>query len=131
MVLLLLGLLGSRMWIRVTVIPKDLLYPVILAVAVIGSFAVRNSLFDIGCCLAFGILGWILRRYQYPVTPIILGMVLGGIAETNFRQAILLDGSAVFWNEIGCRTILIISFVALWFPIVRSRWLASTENAAS
>jgi putative tricarboxylic transport membrane protein len=123
--LLLLGLLGSRLWIRVTAIPKNQLYPLILSVSVIGSFAVRNSMFDIVACLGFGCLGWILRRYRYPVAPIILGMVLGGIAETKFRQAVLMGGYNVFWDKPACRTILIVSVLSLLFPVIRSRFTRS------
>ena len=70
-VLLVLGFFGSRLWIKVTIIPKTILFPVIFAVSIIGSFAVRNSFFDVAACLAFGVFGWILRRYNYPVAPII------------------------------------------------------------
>ena len=76
-ILLILGFFGSRLWIKVTTIPKTVLFPLIFAVSIIGSFAVRNSFFDVAACLAFGVFGWILRRYNYPVAPIILGMVLG------------------------------------------------------
>ena len=123
--LLLLGLLGSRLWIRVTAIPKNQLYPLILSVSVIGSFAVRYSIFDVVACLGFGFLGWMLRRYRYPVAPIILGMVLGGIAETNFRNAVSYGGYTVFWDQPACRMILIVSVLSLLFPVIRSRFTRS------
>ena len=89
-ILLALGFFGSRLWIKVTIIPKRILFPIIFAVSIIGSFAVRNSFFDVISCLGFGIFGWILRRYNYPVAPIVLGMVLGNIAETNFIRAVMM-----------------------------------------
>ena len=88
-VLLLLGQLGSRLWIKVTVVPKRILYPLILCVSVIGSYAVRYSFFDVISCLGFGVLGWFMRRHDYPVAPIILGLVLGNIVETNPSSAVL------------------------------------------
>jgi putative tricarboxylic transport membrane protein len=60
--LLFLGLLGARLWIKAALIPKRLLYPMIFAFSFIGSYAVRSSLFDVGVCLAFGLLGWMLSR---------------------------------------------------------------------
>ena len=119
LVLLLLGGLGSRLWIQVTVIPKPILYPMILAAAIVGSFAVRHSMFDVGSCLAFGIMGWALKRYEFPVVPIVLGMVLGNIIEENFRQAVMLGGYTIFVRRPQCLAILLVSLAAMLFPIIR------------
>ncbi len=119
LILLLLGSVGSRVWIQVTVIPKQILYPLILAAAVVGSFAVRHSMFDVGSCLAFGILGWVLKRYEFPVVPIVLGMVLGGIIEENFRQAVMLGGYTVFIRRPKCLAILLVSLAAMLLPLFR------------
>ncbi len=116
-----LGLFGSRLWIKVTAVPKTVLYPIILTVSVIGSYAVRYAMFDVVCCLGFGLLGWILRRHQYPVVPIVLGMVLGSIAETNFRQAVLMGGYGVFLRRPVCAGILAVSVLSLAVPMWRTR----------
>ncbi|MFV2066473.1 MAG: tripartite tricarboxylate transporter permease [Pirellulales bacterium] len=129
LVLLCLGLIGSHFWIRVTTIPKEILYPLILATAVVGSFAVRFSMFDVACCLGFGILGWVLRRHGYPVVPIVLGMVLGGIAETSFRQAVMMDGYGVFVVRPVSLTILLLSALLLAVPIWRSRSRGQRERS--
>ncbi|MCH8476662.1 MAG: tripartite tricarboxylate transporter permease, partial [Wenzhouxiangella sp.] len=71
-VLLIVGMAGGRLWVMVAHIPKELLYVLITMMALIGSYAVRNSLFDVFACLGFGLLGWILRRYGYPLAPVIL-----------------------------------------------------------
>lgn len=63
MVLYFLGTWGSRLWIKVARIPKTVLYPLIFAFAMVGSFAVRSSVFDVGVCLGFGALGWILKNF--------------------------------------------------------------------
>lgn len=118
-VLLILGLAGSRLWIKVTLVPKQVLYTLICAMAVIGSYAVRNSLFDVYCCLGFGLLGWILKRHQYPLAPIILGMVLGSIAETNFRRAIMMDGWAVFVGRPVSAILLLVAVAAFLAPVVQ------------
>ena len=120
LLLLLLGGLGSRLWIQVTVIPKRILYPMILAAAIVGSFSVRHSMFDVGSCVGFGIMGWILKRYQFPVVPIVLGMVLGGIIEENFRQAVLLGGYPIFVRRPKCLAILLVSAAAMFVPVFRN-----------
>ena len=84
--LLFLGLLGARLWIKAALIPKRLLYPMIFAFSFIGSYAVRSSLFDVGVCLAFGLLGWMLSRSKIHVSPIVLGMILGTMIERTFND---------------------------------------------
>ena len=120
-ILLVLGFFGSRLWIKVTTIPKTVLFPLIFAVSIIGSFAVRNSFFDVAACLAFGVFGWILRRYNYPVAPIILGMVLGNIAETNFIRAIMMGGWTVFFTRPLSLGMLIVATASFAFPLLQAR----------
>jgi putative tricarboxylic transport membrane protein len=120
-VLLIVGLAGSRLWIKVTIVPKKVLFTLITMMAVVGSFAVRNSMFDVLCCLGFGILGWVLRRYDYPVAPVILGMVLGSIAETNFRRAIMMDGGLVFLSRPLSATMLALALLSFVVPLLSAR----------
>ncbi len=120
-ILLILGFFGSRLWIKVTTIPKTVLFPLIFAVSIIGSFAVRNSFFDVAACLAFGVFGWILRRYNYPVAPIILGMVLGNIAETNFIRAIMMGGWTVFFTRPLSLGMLVVATASFAVPLIQAR----------
>jgi putative tricarboxylic transport membrane protein len=120
-VLLGVGLAGSRLWIKVTIVPKKVLYALITMMVVVGAYAVRNSMFDVLCALGFGILGWILKRYQYPVAPVILGMVLGSIAETNFRRAIMMDGGMVFFTRPLSAVILTLALVSFVVPLLGMR----------
>lgn len=128
--ILLIGMAGSRLWIKVTSIPKQVLFPLIFAISIIGSFAVHSSLFDVGVCLAFGVFGWLLRRWDYPVVPIILGMVLGRLVEKSFRQAVIASGYGVFFTRPLCASILSISVVSLLLPLwlrFRSRGSRHTQ----
>ena len=120
-VLLFVGLAGGRLWVMVANIPKELLYVLITMMALVGSFAVRNTLYDVFTCLGFGILGWIMRRYDYPLAPVILGLVLGSIAETNFRRAIMMDGATVFFTR--PLTVIMIGLALAFFlyPLFRRR----------
>jgi putative tricarboxylic transport membrane protein len=120
-ILLVLGFFGARLWIKVTTIPKTVLFPLIFAVSIIGSFAVRNSFFDVAACLAFGVFGWLLRRYNYPVAPIILGMVLGNIAETNFIRAIMMGGWTVFFTRPLSLGMLVVAAASFAVPLIQAR----------
>ncbi len=120
LVALVLGLWGCRLWVHVTRIDKRVLYPLILVTAIVGSYAVSSSLVDVACCLAFGFLGWLLRRYGYPVAPIVLGMILGKLIEVNLRQSLLLGGWMIFLQRWPSLVILSIAFASVGLALVRS-----------
>jgi putative tricarboxylic transport membrane protein len=119
-VMLVLGLLGARLWIKVTIIPKKVLYPMILVVSIIGSFAVSYSFFDVGTCIGFGIMGWILKKHGYPGAPIVLGMVLGQLAETNFRRAVIMGGYGIFFTRPVSVILLLVALLSFSVPLYQS-----------
>ena len=118
-VMLLMGIFGIRIFAKVVEVPASVLYPLIMAIALIGSFAVRNSFFDVGACFAFGVIGWIFKRYDYPVAPVVLGIVLGSLLEENFRRAVMMDGPTVFLTQPLAATMLVISGLLFLWPIYR------------
>ncbi|MCP5514959.1 MAG: tripartite tricarboxylate transporter permease [Spirochaetales bacterium] len=119
-IMLALGLMGSRLWIKVTDIPKTVLFPCILAISIIGSFAVNYSFFDVAVCIGFGVAGWILKKFDYPAAPIVLGMVLGNLAETNFRRAVIMGGYPVFFVRPFSVLLLLVSALSLAYPFYQS-----------
>lgn len=127
-VMLLLGYFGTRLFAKVAEVPPSVLYPLIVVIALIGSFAVRNSFFDIGACFAFGLIGWILKRHGYPVAPVVLGMVLGRLIEENFRRAIMMGGPYVFFTEPLSLAMLSIAALLFGLPLYRS-WRKSRAAA--
>jgi putative tricarboxylic transport membrane protein len=96
------------------------MYPLILAIAVIGSFAVSGSLFDVASCIGFGVIGWIFKRYGFPVAPIVLGIVLGKMVEENFRRAVMMGGYSVFYTDKLAFVVLLISFFSFVWPLYKS-----------
>jgi putative tricarboxylic transport membrane protein len=128
-VMFLLGLWGSRLWIKVTKVPLNVLIPLIISIASVGSFAVKNSLFDVGACFGFGALGWVLKRYGYPMAPIVLGMVLGKLMEVNFRRAVIMGGYEVFFHRPASLILLLISLAAFAYPLLQSRKGSNRKGA--
>ncbi len=128
--LLFIGLLGSRLWVKVTLIPKNILYPVIFVFSIVGSFSVKYSTFDIWTCLAFGVIGWVLKRYKFPLAPIVLGLVLGRMAEMNFRQAVMFGGYSIFFQRPLTLILLFISLLSILYPIYQSRKSKKEENVS-
>lgn len=102
--LLVLGLLVAPRICRVITIPKNIMIPVVASLCVIGSFACNNRLFDVALMFVFGLTGFLMRRFDYPVAPLILAMVLGKMMDSNFRQAVSLASAAenplksMFWH---------------------------------
>ena len=91
--LLIFGLTGIKMFTKLVEIPKGRLLPIIIILSVIGTYAVNNSLTDILWMVGFGILGYFLKVYDYPVAPTVLGIILSGLIENNYRRAVISAGS--------------------------------------
>lgn len=87
------GVVGSNLMLKLLKLPKWSLLPCITMLCVIGSFALQNNVNDIIIMLFFGFVGYIFEKCDYPVAPIVLGIILGPMIETNFRQALINTGS--------------------------------------
>jgi putative tricarboxylic transport membrane protein len=92
--ILVLGLFVAPHIARVITIPRKILLPIILVLCVIGSYAVNGNMFDILLMFGFGVLGFLMRQRDYPVGPLVLGLVLGGMMDSSFRMAVSLASSA-------------------------------------
>lgn len=84
------GLFAARYIAHVSAVPMGYLGPVITALCFLGTFAIRNNLFDVGVMVVFGLLGFLLKRCGFAAPPMILGMVLSDICENNWRRAVIL-----------------------------------------
>jgi len=118
---LIIGFAGTKLWVRTTNVKKPILYTLIFMFTIIGSFAIRSSLFDVGICVAFGVIGWLFKRYGYPVAPVVLGLVLGRIMEMNFRQALMIGGSASFYTRPLTLIFLVLAVLSVIVPIYQER----------
>ena len=86
--LLIFGLTGIRLFCKIVEIPKAIIIPVIIVLSIIGSFSINNSIIDIYWMFFFGIIGYLFKRYDYPVSTLVLGVILGPIIDTNWRRAV-------------------------------------------
>lgn len=92
--LLILGLLVAPRISKMITIPKNILLPVVTVLCVVGSFACNNRIFDVGLMFLFGVIGFFMRRRDYPAAPLVLALVLGQMMDSNFRRAISLASVA-------------------------------------
>ena len=98
------GFAGIRVFSKVLSVPKVILTPIIFALCIIGSFAMKNSLFDVWVMLIAGVVGYFMSKAKVPTSPAILGLILGPMAEKNFRTALLKSGGdpTVFFSTVIC-----------------------------
>ncbi|SOB91035.1 putative tricarboxylic transport membrane protein [Rhodobacter sp. JA431] len=87
--MLIFGLTGIRIFVKVVELPRAMLFPLILLLSIIGAFAVNNALTDVYWMLGFGVLGYFMKLYGYQLGPVILGVILSRLIDDNWRRAII------------------------------------------
>lgn len=94
--LLILNLPLVGLWVKLLDIPKPLLYAGILVVSAVGVYSIDRRPSDLAVVFALGVLGFLMRRYDYPIAPLLLGLVLGPLIDLNFRRGMIMtDGSVL------------------------------------
>ena len=116
--LLVLNLPLVGLWVKLLKIPKPQLYAGILIFATVGVYGMRQSSFDLFIMYGFGLLGTLMRRYDFPVAPVIVGMILGPLAEAQMRNALSIGEGhwSVFWERPMSFTLLMVVVVCLVLP---------------
>lgn len=121
-IMLVVGLWGVKLWVNVTLIPKNLLAVIVAGICILGSYAYSNSMYSVWIMLIGGVVGYLFRKIGIPTTPIVLAMVLGFMMEVNFRRALIVsDGSYLFFLSRPIAFILIaLAIMTLVLPIIRT-----------
>jgi putative tricarboxylic transport membrane protein len=115
-ILLILNLPLIGLWAWLTRVPYGILGPVILLLSVLGAFSVRNSLFDVAVSLVFGGVGYLLRKYQWPLAPLLLAFILGPLLEKYLIQSLSMSGgSPLIFVQRGLSIALILAAAVLLF----------------
>ena len=130
-IMLPMGILCIKAAKKILKVPRNVLMPVILLFCTVGTFAINNSLFDVGVMLAAGLLAYVLEENEFPIAPAILGVVLGGMLEENFITSMIKsngDFSAFFSRPIAA--FLGVSTLLVWFvPVLLKAWRARAASA--
>ena len=118
--LLILNLPLVGIWVKVLAIPLPLLYAGILVFATLGAYSLHQSVVDLLTLYVFGLLGFVMRRWDIPVAPSIIGLILGPLAETQFRRALAISQGdlSVFITQPIAATVLAVSALLLIVPLV-------------
>lgn len=133
LLLLPLGYLAIKWAKQVLRVPREMLMPIIMMFCVVGSFAINNTVFDVGVMLVIGILAYIMEENGFPVAPMILGMVLGPILEQNFMTSMIKSsGDLLAFFERPIAAGLGVITLALWLsPLLLRLWAGVRRPAAN
>ncbi|HEY2969598.1 MAG TPA: tripartite tricarboxylate transporter permease [Casimicrobiaceae bacterium] len=107
-------------WAAILRIPFAIIAPVIVVICAIGAYTVHNRMFDVVLMMVFGVVGYFFKKLKYPLAPLVLALVLGDMAETAFRQSMLLSGGSltVFWSNGLVGSIVTLALVILCWPLI-------------
>ncbi len=129
--LLILNLPMAGIWVRLLAIPRPILYAGILLFAGLGTYSLNNSTVDLVVLYAIGVLGFLMRRFDIPVAPAVVGGILGPMAEEHFRRALQISQGdyTVFFTRGISLTIFILAALSLVLPWALQR-LRTSRTAA-
>jgi putative tricarboxylic transport membrane protein len=103
-------------------IPFSIIAPIILMFCAIGAYTVHNSTFDVVMMLVFGVVGYVLKKCNYPLAPLVLAIVLGDKAEESFRQSLLASQGSlgIFFSNALVSSIMALGLIALFWPLIQN-----------
>lgn len=108
---------GIKIFVRLLAVPKHILLPIIMVLSLIGAIAVNNRMFDAWVVLVFGIVGIAMNKLDFPISPIILGFILGPLAEENLRRALMLSRGKILPLVSNVPSIILITLSILSIAI--------------
>lgn len=126
--MLAMGLLGARLFPLILKVPTKIILPLITVLAVIGGYASNNSIFDVKMLAVLGIIGYVMQKFEFPIPPVVLGLILGPIAEPNLRRALIssqMDPSIFITRPISAGLLILAVVLALF---VLPRMLRQTNT---
>ncbi len=101
-------------------VPFSVIAPIILVLCAIGAYTVNNAVLDVVMMLMFGVIGYVFKKLHYPLAPLVLALVLGDMAETSFRQAMLLSQGSlgIFWSNWLVGIMVSLALLMLFWPAI-------------
>jgi len=129
-ILLILNLPLVGIWARMVRVPYHIVAPLIIIFCFIGTYSVRNRIFDVGTCLAFGIIGLVMDKLEIPFVPLSIALILSPMMETYFRQTISMGGGslAILWDKPIALILIGAGLLTIAFTIyLRLRWTKAKD----
>jgi putative tricarboxylic transport membrane protein len=131
LVMIFMGLGAAKCFAQLLRVPEPFLGAFIVLFCFLGAFAIRNDLADVWIAMGFGLVGYAMRRFRLPIPPLILGLILGPLAEQFFRTAMSMadNDPTVFFTRPISLVFLMASFASLGLPVYR-QWAKSRQRAS-
>jgi putative tricarboxylic transport membrane protein len=113
-------------WAAILRIPFPIIAPVIVVICAVGAYTVHGKMLDVVMMLVFGLVGYAFKKLKYPLAPLVLALVLGDMAESSFRQSMLISSGSigVFWSNPLCGSIATLGLLLLVWPLISKAWAA-------
>jgi putative tricarboxylic transport membrane protein len=107
-------------WVQLLKVPRPYLFAGIVTFAMLGAYALNTSTFDVQVAIAIGIVGFLFRRFGMPITPLILGLILGPNLELQFRRALQISAGdyGTLWASPLSKVLYTVLLIALFTPII-------------
>lgn len=129
--MLIVGCLGVRIFAKIVSLEKKVLYPIILIISLLGAFSINKNVFDVGVCVVFGVIGWLMNKYEFPLSPILLALILGPMCEQNFVRFMDLnngDFGAILHYPIAIG-FFVVAVAVVIVSLLNQRKINKTEKA--
>jgi putative tricarboxylic transport membrane protein len=109
-----------KLWVKVLKIPQPVLLPVIFILCIVGTYALQNTFFDTGIMFCFGLLGYFMIKYQFPIIPLLLAIILGPNLEEHLRMSLIISQGdySIFITHPICLAFIIVSIFSFFGPLV-------------
>ncbi|ABV34430.1 MULTISPECIES: tripartite tricarboxylate transporter permease [Pseudothermotoga] len=120
------GLLVTRLFLKILLVPTEILMPIIFVLCVVGTYVLNGRMFDVWIMLLFGLLGYFMRLNDFPAAPFVLGFILGPMADTNLRRALMLSKGSLL--PFFTRPISLILLIAM-FLVMFSKYFSRKRGA--
>jgi putative tricarboxylic transport membrane protein len=120
--MILIEYFGLSLFLKILLVPNYILLPIVLVMCVIWAYASNNRVFDVWSIILFAILGYGMQKFKYPISPFVLGYILGSLVEVNLRRALMVTrGSFIaFMQRPIAAAFIVITFIFVGF-LIRSR----------
>jgi len=119
--LLLMNIFLIPPFVAILRLPYTIIMGFIVIFASVGAYSVNNNLFDVWMMLGFGVLGYVMKKLEYPIVPLVLALVLGRLAENSLRQALMISGGSlsIFFTRPISLLFIVAAILAYLTPVIR------------
>lgn len=129
--LLIINLPAVPLFVKAVQLPPTTLVPIVVGIALAGTYSIRNNLFDVGLVIAAGAIGYLLRRFDYPVAPLVLALVLGPLTERSLRQSLQMSQGSpwiLLERPVSLALLIVAAAAVLLRPALRLARMARTAS---